>query len=144
MLKKLLYGIVGWIARLHGYILRLNDASEYTFSDKALHFLVMGILGMALVFLLYPLFRYLARRRHEFTITWIYVFTLIVVITFAIEIGQYLTRTGRMELGDVASGMQGFLTMFGAYLLIRWAVRSWWNVVRACTRKLIQRRPVRL
>ena len=79
MLKKLLYGIVGWIARLHGYILRLNDASEYTFSDKALHFLVMGILGMALVFLLYPLFRYLARRRHEFTITWIYVFTLIVV-----------------------------------------------------------------
>ena len=119
MLKKLLYGIVGWIARLHGYILRLNDASEYTFSDTALHFLVMGILGMALVFLLYPLFRYLARRRHEFTITWIYVFTLIVVITFAIEIGQKITGTGAMEFADIMFGLFGFLLMFAIFAIVR-------------------------
>lgn len=119
MLKKLLYGIVGWIARIHGYILRLNDASEYTFSDKALHFLVMGILGMVLVFLLYPLFRYLARRRHEFTITWIYVFTLIVVITFAIEIGQKITGTGAMEFADIMFGLFGFLLMFAIFAIAR-------------------------
>ena len=123
MLKKLLYGIVGWIARIHGYILRLNDASEYAFSDKALHFLVLGILGMALVFLLYPLFRYLARRKHEFAITWIYVFTLIVVITFAIEIGQKVTGTGSMEFSDIMFGIFGFILMFAVFSIARWFFR---------------------
>ena len=73
--------------------------------------------------MIHPLFRLLLKHDLTVAISWFYVLTLVLSVTFAIEIGQYLTRTGRMELGDVASGMQGFLTMFGAYLLIRWAVR---------------------
>ena len=119
MLRKLLYWGVGWVARIHNYILRLNDAFEYNLSDKALHFLVIGLLGMALVFLLYPLFRYLARRKHEFTITWIYVFTVIVVLTFAIEIGQQLTGTGSMEFADIAFGIVGFVLMYAAFAVLR-------------------------
>lgn len=119
MLKQLLYWIVGWIARVHEHILHLNDAFEYNFSDKELHFLVIGLLGMALVFLIYPLFRYLARRHKEFAITWIYVFTLIVVITFAIEIGQKITGTGSMEFADIAFGILGFVLMYAAFALIR-------------------------
>ena len=119
MLKQLLYGIVGQTARIHEFILRLNDAFEYNFSDKALHFLVIGILGMALIFLLYPLFRFLARRHHEFAITWIYVFTLIVVITFAIEIGQHLTGTGSMEFADIMFGIIGFILIFAIFAVIR-------------------------
>ena len=34
-------------------------------------------------------------------IAWIYVFTLIIVITFAIEIGQKVTNTGNMEFADI-------------------------------------------
>ena len=119
MLKRLLYWIVGWIARANEHILHLNDAFEYNFSDKELHFLVIGLLGMALVFLIYPLFRYLARRHQEFAITWIYVFTLIVVITFAIEIGQKITGTGSMEFADIAFGILGFVLMYAAFVLVR-------------------------
>ena len=47
-MKELLYGIVELLAKIHSYLLRLNDAYEYNFSDKELHFLVIGILGMML------------------------------------------------------------------------------------------------
>ena len=47
-MKELLYGIVELLAKIHSYLLRLNDAYEYNFSDKELHFLVIGILGLFL------------------------------------------------------------------------------------------------
>ena len=95
-MKELLYWSVGLVAKLHNYIMRLNDRYEYRFSDKELHFLVIGVLGMGLVFIIYPVFKWLARTHHEMVITWIYVFTMILVITFAIEIGQKITHTGNM------------------------------------------------
>ncbi len=119
MLKKLLYWCVEVITRAHTYILQLNDAYEYQFSDKELHFLVIGLLGMALVLVIYPLFKWLAKRNHEMVITWIYVFTLIVVITFAIEIGQSITNTGTMEFADIMFGLVGFIVMFAAFSLVR-------------------------
>ena len=119
MLKKLLYWCVEMIAKAHTYILRLNDAYEYQFSDKELHFLVIGLLGMAMVFVIYPLFKWLAKRNHEMVITWIYVFTLIVVITFAIEIGQSVTQTGNMEFADIMFGLVGFIVMFAVFSLVR-------------------------
>ena len=128
MLKQLLYGIVVKTDRNHELILKLNDSVEYNFSDKTLHFLVVGILGMALVFLLYPLFRFLARRHHEFTITWIYVFTLIVVITFAIEIGQHVTGTGSMEFADIMFGIIGFILIFAIFAVVRWIFRLFFPV----------------
>ena len=130
MLKQLLYWGVGWIARIHSYILRLNDSYEYSFSDKELHFLVIGLMGMGLVFLLYPLFRFLARRNHEFAITWIYVFTVIVVITFAIEIGQQFTGTGAMEFADIAFGIVGFVLMYAAFAVIRGIFRLFTGLFR--------------
>ncbi len=45
-------------------------------------------------------------------IAWIYVFTLIIVITFAIEIGQKVTNTGNMEFADIVFGVVGFIVMF--------------------------------
>lgn len=118
-MKALLYWCVGMIARIHNYILQLNDAFEYNFSDKELHFLVIGLLGLFMVFAIYPLFRWLARRHHEMVITWIYVFTLIVVITFAIEIGQNITGTGTMEFADIAFGIVGFIVLFAIFSLVR-------------------------
>lgn len=49
---------------------------------------------------------------HILTITGIYVFTLIVVITFAIEIGQKITNTGNMEFADILFGITGFVVMY--------------------------------
>ena len=119
-MTRLLYFIVEIIAKIHSYLLRLNDAFEYNFSDKELHFLVIGAMGMAMIFVVYPVFKCLAKKGHIMTISWIYVFTLVIVITFAIEIGQKVSNTGNMEFSDIMFGVVGFLTMFVVFAICRW------------------------
>lgn len=63
MMTKVLYMIVGLIAKIHTFILGINDTYEYALTDKQLHFLVIGFLGMTLVFAIHPVFKYLAKRR---------------------------------------------------------------------------------
>ena len=118
-MKEFLYMIVGWIAEIHSYLMRFNDSYEYNFSDKELHFIVIGLLGMAFVFIVYPVFKWLAKHNHVMVIAWIYVFTLILVITFAIEIGQKVTNTGAMEFADIVFGVVGFIVMFFIFSIIR-------------------------
>lgn len=123
-MKELLYWIVECIAKIHSWLLRLNDAYEYNFTDKQLHFLVIGVLGMGLIFTVYPVFKWLVKRGHVMTIAWIYVFTLIIVITFAIEIGQKVTNTGAMEFADIVMGVFGFVVMYTVFAVIRQIVKA--------------------
>ena len=46
---RFLYWIVEQIAKVHTYLLSLNDSFEYVFSDKELHFIVIGIIGMLMI-----------------------------------------------------------------------------------------------
>lgn len=119
MLKKVLYLIVEIIAKIHSKLLSLNDYSEYNFTDKQLHFLVIGALGMAMIFVIYPIFKWLAKENHVMVIAWFYVFTVIIVITFAIEIGQKATGTGAMEFADIVFGIGGYIVMFMIFALFR-------------------------
>jgi glycopeptide antibiotics resistance protein len=80
---------------------------------------VIGLLGLGMVFVIYPLFCHLAKKNRIMTITWIYVFTVILVITFAIEIGQKISKTGNMDFGDIMYGVVGFLAMFVVFCLVR-------------------------
>ena len=118
-MRALLYAVVGLISKVHDKIMQLNNAYETNFSDKDLHFLVIGLLGLGMIFLVYPLFKFLAKRNHEMVIAWIYVTTVIVVITFAIEIGQKVTGTGNMEFADIMYGLVGFMAMFFAFCFLR-------------------------
>lgn len=118
-MTKFLYYLVGMIARIHNKLLSLNDSFEYQFTDKELHFLVIGALGMLFIFVVYPIFKWLARNNHVMVIAWIYVFTVIIVITFAIEIGQKVTHTGAMEFADIVFGILGFIVMFFVFSVIR-------------------------
>lgn len=118
-MKEVLYGLVRLMAKIHNYLMRLNDAFEYNFSDKELHFLVIGALGMCMLFVVYPLFKWLAQKKHIMVIAWIYVFTMIIVITFAIEIGQKVTDTGNMEFADIVFGVMGFIGMFAVFAAVR-------------------------
>lgn len=111
--------MIEYVAKIHNYIMGLNDKYEYDFSDKQLHFLVIGAIGMLLIFIVYPLFKRLARTGHVMVIAWIYVFTVILVITFAIEIGQKVTNTGNMEFADIVFGVVGFFVMFFIFALVR-------------------------
>ncbi|MDE6748441.1 MAG: hypothetical protein K2K21_05165 [Lachnospiraceae bacterium] len=118
-MENFLYWVVGQVARVHNYLLRLNDAYEYNFSDKELHFLIIGALGMTIIFVVHPIFKWLVKHGHIMMISWIYVFTLIIVITFAIEIGQRVTHTGVMEFKDIVFGVFGFISMFLLFSVVR-------------------------
>ena len=118
-MRELLYAFVSLISKVHDKIMQLNNAYETNFSDKDLHFLVIGLLGLCMIFVVYPLFKFLAKRNHEMVIAWIYVTTVIVVITFAIEIGQKVTGTGNMEFADIMYGLVGFMAMFFAFCFLR-------------------------
>ncbi len=119
MLKWLLYKIVEVIAYFHNRLLQMNDSFEHSLSDKELHFFVIGFIGMAMIFVIYPVFKWLAKNDFIMVIAWIYVFTVILVLTFAIEIGQKVTNTGNMEFIDIVSGVLGFVLMFLGFALIR-------------------------
>lgn len=123
-MKEFLYLIIEIISIIHTKIMSWNDAVEYNFTDKELHFLVIGILGMAMIFVVHGAVLWLAKHNHLMTISFIYVFTAIVVITFAIEIGQKVTDTGHMEFADIVAGIFGFLLMFGVFAILRAIVHA--------------------
>lgn len=115
----IIYTFTTWVARIHDHLLQINDAGGWYFDDKQLHFITFGVFGMLLIFVLYPLFKLLADHGHTMVITWLYVFTVIMVLAFAIEVGQWYTGTGAMESEDIAYGITGFLAMFLIFALLR-------------------------
>jgi len=125
-MKTFLYTIIEYISKFHSLFMRLNDKFEYNLSDKELHFLIIGFLGMGFIFVVYPIFKWLAKRDHIMTIAWIDVFTLIIVITFAIEIGQKVSGTGTMDFADIVFGVVGFICMYVVFAI----ARSAWHWIR--------------
>lgn len=122
-MTSLLYAIIEFITYVHEKVLTWNDNYEYNFTDKQLHFLLIGVLGMALVFAVHPVFKFLAERKMTLAVTWIYVFTVLIVITFAIEIGQRLTKTGTMDFRDIVYGLGGFFLMFAIFWFVRLIIK---------------------
>ena len=116
---EIIYKFTTIAARIHEQILSINDSGGYYFTDKQLHFITMGLFGMLLIFIIYPIFKLLANTGHTMVITWIYVFTVILVLAFAIEIGQWYTGTGVMDSEDLAYGITGFLVMFLIFAIVR-------------------------
>ena len=108
-MERMLEGMVIFVAKIHNYILSLNDAYEKNFTDKQLHFLVIGILGMLILMVIYPLFKLLSEN-HILVIAFIYVFTVI---------GQKISDSGTMDFADIVFGIAGFLLMFVIFAVIR-------------------------
>lgn len=124
---------VAWMARAHDAIARLNDRFAYGLTDKQLHFVVIGALGLLLILLVYPAFRWLAARGRVLAISWVYALTVMVALTFAIEIGQYITGAGSMEFGDIVAGLGGFFAVtavLAALRLVTWAVKGLFGLGR--------------
>lgn len=120
-MTRLLYLFVEYIARIHDKLMLINDTHQMYFSDKQLHFIFIGIVGMMILLFIYPLFIALSKH-HVLVIAWIYVFTVMVVLTFAIEIGQGYTHTGIMEMEDVVAGLAGFMAMFMVFAAVRMVI----------------------
>ena len=131
-MRSLIEMFVVLIARAHNHILSLNDAYEKNFTDKQLHFIVIGLLGMALVLVIYPLFKMLSKN-HVLAIVFIYVFTVVIVLTFAIEIGQGMSGIGTMDFDDIVFGVVGFLLMFAIFAVIREIAIAIFNAAKRVT-----------
>ena len=106
------------IYETHTYFMSINDSYESSLSDKQLHFLIIGILGIAMLLVIYPLFRWLAKKHLTVLISWFYVFTVLVVITFAIEIAQWYSNTGTMDFNDIVAGLAGYFAMSFVFILV--------------------------
>jgi len=118
-MQTILYNFVMLITKVHNYLLTLNNQFENSFTDKELHFLIVGAFGIGLLLVLHPIFLWLSNHGHTMVISFLYVLTVIVVLTFAIEIGQGYYGTGAMEFDDVVYGVAGFLAFFVVFAAIR-------------------------
>ncbi|GLC29698.1 hypothetical protein [Clostridium omnivorum] len=106
---------------IHDFLIGLFKLLGYNMTDKQLHFLIIGIIGMVIFLVVNLLFKYIAKYSIS-AISFIYTFTVMVVFVFAIEIEQKITKRGNMEFKDITAGLWGFLEFFGVYLLIKLSI----------------------
>lgn len=118
MFESILYEGTMIVAQIHESLMHLNDNFELYFGDKDMHFIVMAVLGMILFFMVHFMFKRLAKWSIT-AISFIYVFTVMTVLGFAIEIGQKITGTGDMDFRDVVAGLYGVLAFFAVYTVYR-------------------------
>ena len=116
-MTRLINLFITFISKIHTKILSLNDIYGWALSDKWLHFIVIGVFGFCVLLVIQPLFEWLEKHDSTIIISFIYVFTVVVVVTLAIEIGQAWSGTGDMDKYDVMSGVAGFFVAFGLYLV---------------------------
>ena len=117
-LKKIVDLLIDIIYKTHTYFLSMNDSFEAQLSDKQLHFLIIGLLGIGMLLVIYPLFKWMAKKNLTVLISCFYVFTVLVVITFAIEIGQWYSHTGEIDFNDILAGLVGYFAMSFIFLLV--------------------------
>ena len=102
----------------HDLIMDIADTLGFQATDKDLHLWIIGIIGIISFFIVQIIFKRLAKWSIT-SISFIYTFTLILVLVFAIEIQQGITGRGNVEFADAIVGIYGFLLFIGAYLVIR-------------------------
>ena len=98
------------------YNARMTDSTSTL--KKIVDFLIIGLLGIGMLLVIYPLFKWMAKKNLTVLISWFYVFTVLVVITFAIEIGQWYSHTGEMDFNDILAGLVGYFAMSFIFLLV--------------------------
>lgn len=118
MFEMLLRELTLIMAQVHDSLMRINDGFELRLGDKDLHFVIMALAAMLLFFLVHAVFRRLAKWSIT-AVSFIYVFTVMTVLGFAIEIGQRISGTGEMDFADIVAGLYGVLTFFAVYTVYR-------------------------
>ena len=116
-MKEMLRQAANLINFSHDEISEINEGTKLDFSDKMLHLIVIGILGLLMLIVIYPVIKWLSKKGYVLAITGIYAASLVVFLTVAIEVGQKVTHRGAMELGDVVYGLIGFIIVFGVFAL---------------------------
>jgi hypothetical protein len=103
---------------VHDLLIELTGLLGFSYNDKQLHFIIVGIIGMIVFFIVHAVFKALSKISIT-AISFIYTFTVMVVFVFGIEIQQKITKRGRMEFEDITAGLWGFIEFFSIYAAIR-------------------------
>ncbi|MCF3942828.1 hypothetical protein [Oceanobacillus alkalisoli] len=97
----------------------LTDMFGLHMTDKQLHFWIIGIIGMVTFFMVYFFFKIIEKMKWSTMIlSFVYTFTVMVVLVFAIELQQAITNRGNMEFADAVAGLWGFMVMFMIYAVV--------------------------
>ncbi|WP_099354842.1 hypothetical protein [Fredinandcohnia onubensis] len=117
-MKETILIIAEIVNLLHDIIIDITNQFGLNISDKDLHLWVIGILGIITFFIVQVIFKLLAKWSIT-AISFVYTFTVLIVVVFAIEIQQKITGRGNMEFLDAVIGLWGFLIFFMIYLFLR-------------------------
>jgi hypothetical protein len=86
-------------------------------TDKMLHFVIIGIIGMVIYIITDIIFKRLDKINVS-VISFVYTLTVLIVIVVSIEIEQKITGRGNMEFKDIEAGLWGFFAFFALYAVI--------------------------
>jgi hypothetical protein len=130
-LKETIQMLADLVNNLHDFIaFHVNDSLHLNLTDKDLHFWLMGIIGILVFLFVLILSKVIAGMPFGITIlSFIFTFTFMVVLVFAIEIQQAITNRGNMEFQDAVVGLWGFIVFFLGFAAI--------SAVYFITRKLL-------
>ncbi|MCK2017912.1 hypothetical protein [Peribacillus frigoritolerans] len=119
-MKEIIQILAEIVNNLHDFILFfVSDTLNSNATDKDLHFWIMGIIGIIIFLFVLFLSNLISRMRFGITIlSFLYTFTVMVVLVFAIEIQQALTSRGNMEFQDAAVGLWGFIVFFMVFTVL--------------------------
>lgn len=116
-MKLILKQLSNIVNNIHDLIMNLSKLFGLNFTDKQLHFIVVGIIGIIFYFITNIVFNKLAKLSIRI-ISFIYTLTVLIVLVFGLEIEQKITGRGNMEFADIVAGLWGFLFIFIIYLFI--------------------------
>lgn len=80
-------------------------------SDGQLHFIVIGVVFMIMYWIIHPLFKKLSTISIKL-VSFMYVLTMAIIVAMAIEVAQFQSGTGVMDLWDVIWSIVGFVSLF--------------------------------
>ncbi|MFB5193697.1 hypothetical protein ACE198_02100 [Neobacillus sp. KR4-4] len=121
-LKDIILMLTELLNNIHDFIqLYTNDYLNLGLDDKDLHFWIMGIIGILVFGVVLIFSKIVSKMRFGITIlSFLYTFTFMVVLVFAIEIQQAITNRGNMEFQDAIVGLWGYVVFFIAFAAIAW------------------------
>lgn len=119
-MKEFIQILAEIVNNIHDFILIfVSNNINSNVTDKDLHFWIMGIIGILIFITVLFISNLISRLRFGITIlSFLYTFTVMIVLVFAIEIQQALTSRGNMEFQDAVVGLWGFIVFFLVFVVI--------------------------
>ncbi|MFC5466196.1 hypothetical protein [Lederbergia graminis] len=117
-MKEFILIIADIVNGIHDLLNAMAKQTGLNLTDKDLHLWVFGIVGITFFLITHLIFTKLAKLSIT-AISFIYTFTVMFILVFAVEIQQKITGRGEMDFADAVISLWGFLLFFAAFLAIK-------------------------